>query len=132
VDVIDEKTELVPAEPVELVFAPAAPPAPTVTVSSDPADTEKLVAVLKPPAPPPPPMVLPPPAPPATTRYSTASGGSAPTAEPKPIILYPKPVIVNPYASFAALVVKNNLIPCNLQSPAISSLLSETSLPILK
>ncbi len=47
---------------------PAAPPAPTVTVSSDPADTEKLVAVLKPPAPPAPPMVLPPPAPPATTR----------------------------------------------------------------
>jgi hypothetical protein len=63
------------------------------------------------------------------------SVGGVPELAPNPNTVYPKfaiylnPIIIN-YASLEAFVVKCNLIPCNLQSPAISS--SDTSLPILK
>jgi hypothetical protein len=50
------------------------PPAPTVTVKTEPLATEKFAAVKKPPAPPPPARPAPPPPPPATTKYSTVRG----------------------------------------------------------
>ena len=62
------------------------------------------------------------------TKYSTDDAPTSESPPPIPLTLKPKPVIVNPYASLAASVVKNIFTPKSLASPFISSLLSQTSL----
>ena len=62
----------------------------------------------------------------AYKKYDEVFGPPPPA--PNPNTVYPKGVILSPYASFKASVVKNILTPCNLASPAISSLPADTSL----